>query len=204
MAISLGSTSVLFFPFHRWGKNSVVISSVPNVAHLLDRRPGTQIQLCLIPRYTNTFPVVHASWKKEISWELSFAIWQMPSKDPRLWLTPYVWTYIWCQTPACGFQNSCLIGCFMKRSQIHESVEQDGKPHCTLVCIYIWLGIKLQALSDIWHMIICPIPKFTLALVFTDNQEMWFLPHKRDSLLILFSLQRDCLIVSHNSNLTYL
>lgn len=37
----------------------------------------------------------------------------------------------------------------MKRSQIHESVEQDGKPHCTLVCIYIWLGIKLQALSDI-------------------------------------------------------
>lgn len=184
MAISLGSTSVLFFPFHRWGKHSVVISRVPNVAHLLDRRPGTQIQVCLIPRYTNTFPVVHASWKKEISWELSFTIWQMPWKDPRLWLTPYIWTYIWCQTPACGFQNSCLFGCFMKRSQIHESVEQDGKPHCTLVCIYNWLGIKLQAIT-------CQIPKFTLALVFTDNQEMWFLPHKREILYPFYSPYRE-------------
>lgn len=162
-----------------------MISSVPNVVHLLDRRPGNQIQVGLIPRYTNTFPVLHASWKiksnllRAILCYLTNAL-----KSTELWLTPYVWTYIWCQTPAYCSPNPCVTGCFMKRSQIQENAKRDGKPHCTLVCIYILAGIKLQA-------IICQISKFTPALVFTDNQEMQFLPlRKRNPLPVLLCTER--------------
>lgn len=34
-------------------------------AHLLDSRPGNQIQVFLILRYTSIFPVVYAAWKKK-------------------------------------------------------------------------------------------------------------------------------------------
>lgn len=139
----------------------MVISSVPNVAHLLDRRAGNQIQVCLISKYTNAFPVVHASWKKKKK-----SLENYPSLFDKCLEKilgcdshpTYELTYIWCQTPACGFQNSCFVGCFIKRSQINESVRWDGKPQSTLACIYTLVGIKFQ-------VIIGQISKFTPALV---------------------------------------
>lgn len=56
----------------------------------------------------------------------------------------------------------CFTGYFIKISQIYECVKQDGKPHSTLVCIYAWVGAKLQVMT-------CQVSKFTLDLVFTDD-----------------------------------
>ena len=78
---------------------------------------------------------------------------------------------MWFQTPACCSLNSGFTGCFLKRSQTHECVRQDGKQPSTLVNIYTLVGIELRLVG-------CQISKFSPALVSTDNHKMWFLPHK--------------------------
>lgn len=136
--------------------------------------------------------------KKEISWELSFTIWQMPWKDTRLWLTPYVWTYIYMVPNTCLWLPKFLF-CWLfhkKKSNKRECQVRWKTPKYPGVYLYFGRDkVPGDHRSDF---------QIYSSFGFTDNQEMRFLPHKRDSLPILFSQQRDGLIVSHYPNQTHL